>query len=178
MPNRSNTSRSYQFAAAPDGGHRIDLRIRPAHAALQPQPLVTLDRVQMVDHFEARLGRIPVDGRDRAQAHELLVSFRKPAQIDDRCRVGDPACVSPERLRLRLRESRAVASESGTLTCAASFGAWVGRRTSPARPSSRCRKTRPGSARRRPASRRSRTSSSRGRPPPRDTETWLRYRTG
>ena len=43
----------------------------------------------MVNHFEARLGRMPVHGGNRAQTDEFLVVLEIAAQIDDLRRVGD-----------------------------------------------------------------------------------------
>ena len=63
MPNRSKTSRSYQFAQRHTDVTDSISGLSPAQPALQPQPLVPLDRMQMVDDLEARLGRIAIDRR-------------------------------------------------------------------------------------------------------------------
>src|SRR5262245_40201822 len=67
----------------PDPGHGLDRRIRPGQTALQTQPLLALNAVQMVDNLQARLRGIPVYCRHRAQANELLVVFEKTANAGD-----------------------------------------------------------------------------------------------
>ncbi len=53
--------------------------LRAGKPAFQAHALVLLHRMQMVDHFEARLGRVAVHRGDRAQAHEFLIVFQKSA---------------------------------------------------------------------------------------------------
>src|SRR5215472_7707579 len=69
--------------AAPHRGHRFDRWIRARQPAFQAQPLVSLDRIQMVDHFEPRLARIPVHCRHRAQPDKLLIVLEKAAHAGD-----------------------------------------------------------------------------------------------
>src|ERR1022692_2639711 len=69
--------------AAPHFRHGIDLRIAARQAALQAQPLVPVERVQMINDFEARLGRIQVHAGNCAQAHKTQVVLQKPANAHD-----------------------------------------------------------------------------------------------
>src|SRR5579872_1356177 len=71
--------------AAPDAGHGFDLGVL-ADAALQPQPLVTRNGMKQVDHFEARIGWIPVDRGDSTDAVELVSVSQKTANVQDGCR--------------------------------------------------------------------------------------------
>src|ERR1022692_2467686 len=64
--------------AAPHFRHGIDLRIAARQAALQAQPLVPVERVQMINDFEARLGRIQVHAGNCAQAHKTQGVLQKP----------------------------------------------------------------------------------------------------
>ena len=70
--------------AAPDAGDRIDLGIgaRQRGTSRAGARLRSM-RVQVVDDFEARLGGIPVDRGDRAQADELLVVLQEAADAGD-----------------------------------------------------------------------------------------------
>ena len=63
MPNRSNVFALVPVGGAPDGSHGFDLGIGAGQTALQAQALVALDGMQVIDHFEARLGGIAIDGR-------------------------------------------------------------------------------------------------------------------
>src|ERR1039457_5001278 len=69
--------------AAPDFGHGVDLRIAARQAALQAQPLVPVERVQMIHHFKARLRRIPVHAGNGAQADKPLIVFQESAHAHD-----------------------------------------------------------------------------------------------
>src|ERR1035437_6132815 len=69
--------------AAPDPGDGIDYGIHAREAALEAQPLITLDAVQVVDDFEARLGGVAVDGGDRADADEFLIVLEESANAGD-----------------------------------------------------------------------------------------------
>ena len=69
--------------AAPHGGDRFDRGIGAENPALQPHALLVFDGMEVIDHFEARLGGIAIDGRDGAEAHEFLVVFQKAADADD-----------------------------------------------------------------------------------------------
>ena len=124
---------------APDARDRIDLRIRAAQPALHAQPLIALDRMQMIDHFKARLGRMPVDRGHRAQADELLFVLEIAAQIDDPRRVGDERRFA-ERFDGFENRRRCVTS---TLRSSVSG---ISQPTNPARPSSTRRRIPPGSA--------------------------------
>ena len=172
MPNRSNTSRSYQLAPRQ---HRVTESISgfsPRQAAFQPHALVAFDRMQMIDHLEARLGRIAIHRRDRAQAHELLIVLQKPADARDLRRRDFQRQLAAVELaagdgiarRRPPRQRPALFSQSCREACQSLPLPVRGgiRATNPARPFSRCRKTRPESTPRRPASRRTRTSSVRG----------------
>src|SRR5215467_14676642 len=55
---------------APDTGNRVDFRILAAQPALQPQTLVTSDRLQVIDHLEAGFGRIQIHSRQGTQPLE------------------------------------------------------------------------------------------------------------
>src|ERR1035441_1388293 len=69
--------------AAPHFRHGIDLRIAARQAALQAQPLIPVERVQMIHHLESRLRGIPVHAGDRTQAYKPLIVFQKPAHAHD-----------------------------------------------------------------------------------------------
>src|SRR2546425_3677405 len=69
--------------AAPDGRDGVDLGVRACETALQPQPFVALRRMEVINHFEARLLRVPVDPRNRAQSHEVLRLLQIRADADD-----------------------------------------------------------------------------------------------
>src|ERR1035438_2013690 len=68
--------------AAPDAGDGIDYRIH-AEAALEAQPLIAFDRVQVVDDLESRFGREAVDRGDRTDADEFLIVLEEPANAGD-----------------------------------------------------------------------------------------------
>src|SRR5882762_5969384 len=72
--------------AAPNRRDGVDHGIRAWETAFQPQPFVALGRMEMIDHFEARLLRVPVDPRHRAQPHEILHLFQIFADADDMLR--------------------------------------------------------------------------------------------
>src|ERR1035441_10650120 len=69
--------------AAPDSGDGINYRIHAPEAALEAQPLIAFDRVQVVDDFEARFGREAVDRGDRADADEFLIVLEESANTGD-----------------------------------------------------------------------------------------------
>src|SRR5947209_4652441 len=66
----------------PHGGGRIDRGILAWQAAFQAQALIARDRMQMIDHLEARLGRIAVYCRHGAQSLELPFILEKAASLD------------------------------------------------------------------------------------------------
>src|ERR1700730_837104 len=68
---------------APHAGHRFDLAIRVANPAFQPDPLVPVERVQIVSDLEARLGGSPIHRCDGAQSDKVLLAFKKSAHLDD-----------------------------------------------------------------------------------------------
>src|SRR5579862_10050247 len=68
---------------APDGCDGIDLRVVAGKARLDPNAKIPLERMEMIDHFEAGLGGVAVDPRDGAQTHELLVLLEEAADGND-----------------------------------------------------------------------------------------------
>src|SRR6185312_820129 len=69
---------------APDGNHGIELALGLGDSALQTHAQFPAQRMKMIDHFESRIGGIPVDGRDRTETNELLLVFKKAANVHDR----------------------------------------------------------------------------------------------
>src|SRR5260370_7982064 len=72
--------------ATPDSGDGFNHRILARQAALQAQPLIAIDAVQVVDNFEARFGRIAIHRGNRAQADEFLIVLEKSADTADLAR--------------------------------------------------------------------------------------------
>jgi hypothetical protein len=73
---------------APDGEHGVDRRSFSGDPALQAEALVFGDagarhRVQVVNHLEARLHRIPVDAGDGGQADEAVLILQEGSDFDD-----------------------------------------------------------------------------------------------
>ncbi len=106
MPNRSKISRSYQSAARHTLIDRIDLRVRPAHTAFYAHAADRLNRVQMVDNFKPRLGRMPVDGGDRAQPYKFFAVFEVAAQVHDLRGIGDQSGFAQRQLGFENRRMR------------------------------------------------------------------------
>src|SRR5215813_9659971 len=69
--------------ATPDAGQGVDLRRIAGEPALQPQTLLLLVAVQVVDNLKTRLGRISVHRCNRTQTVVLLVVLEEPADADD-----------------------------------------------------------------------------------------------
>ena len=79
MPNRSNTSRSYQSAERHTEVTESISGCSPRSRHFSRSRWLALDRMQMIDHLEARLGRIAVHRRDRAQPDEFPVVLQEAA---------------------------------------------------------------------------------------------------
>ncbi len=85
----TNPEKIEHLALIPVGGpiyraSRFDLGIFAGHAALQSQPFLPGNRLQVVNDLESRLGRIPIDARYRTQAFrtsKIVVWMRRSASI-------------------------------------------------------------------------------------------------
>ena len=69
---------------APHASHRIDFALRFENPAFQADPLVPIERVQIVYDLKARFGGSPIDRRDGAQPDEALLAFEETAHLDDK----------------------------------------------------------------------------------------------
>ena len=79
----SNTSRSYQLAERHTPLTESISQFGFRYPTLQAKAQVPIERVQQVDHFKARVGRIPIHGGNAAEANETLLFLKEAANFHD-----------------------------------------------------------------------------------------------
>src|ERR1700691_4198770 len=77
------------IGGAPDAIYGIDLGIVAVHFTFDAQAGIPFDRVEMIDDFKSRLGRIPVNGGEAAEADKFFFVLKIAAETDDVRRVCD-----------------------------------------------------------------------------------------
>src|SRR5437588_12519892 len=98
MSGKANSEEVENFAlkeigAGPDRGDRFDYRVAAPQANFQADALFLRNREQMIDHFEARLGRSPVDAGNVGE--EVESAFAMVAQ--NNARLPEVAAVDVDR---------------------------------------------------------------------------------
>ena len=80
--------------SAPDRIYRVDFGAISVEAAFDAQSHISFERMQVINDLKPRLGRMPIDRGDAAQADELFIALQITAQIDDLAGLGDQSSLA------------------------------------------------------------------------------------